>query len=170
MTGLPFTDRIDGALALADAPAAYAGREDLLVLALPRGGVPVAAAVAKRLGAPLVLVIVRKLGAPVQKELAVGAIASGGGRVLNEDVARLLHLSEAAPERITDREREELRRRERAYRGQRYDFRREATLSLGPGERGPIDSLGRYDYFQVANDARSRPGRSDLRIRQRTAV
>jgi putative phosphoribosyl transferase len=119
MTGLPFRDRTEGAHALADALAAYAGRTDLLVLGLPRGGVPVAAEVAKRLGAPLDLVIVRKLGAPGQEELAVGAIASSGGRVLNEDLVRLLHLSEATLERITDREREELRRRERAYRGAR---------------------------------------------------
>lgn len=119
MTGLPFRDRIEGAHALADALAGYADRTDLLVLGLPRGGVPVAAEVATRLGAPLDLVIVRKLGAPGQEELAVGAIASGGGRVLNEDLVRLLHLSEATLERITDREREELRRRERAYRGER---------------------------------------------------
>jgi putative phosphoribosyl transferase len=119
MTGLPFRDRIEGAQALADALADYAGRTDLLVLGLPRGGVPVAAEVAKRLGAPLDLVIVRKLGAPGQEELAVGAIASGGGQVLNEALVRLLHLSEAALESIADREREELRRREQAYRGER---------------------------------------------------
>lgn len=117
MTRLPFKDRIEGAVALADALSDYAGRDDVLVLGLPRGGVPVAAEVARRLGAGLDVIIVRKLGAPGQPELAVGAIASGGGRVFNEDLVRLMHLSPTALERIIERERKELERRERLYRG-----------------------------------------------------
>jgi predicted phosphoribosyltransferase len=95
---------------------AYAGRDDLLVLALPRGGVPVAYEVANALNAPLDVFLVRKLGVPGHEELAFGAVASGGGRVLNADVVRWLDLTPEVIERVTRMEREEIRRRERAYR------------------------------------------------------
>ncbi|MDM7923112.1 MAG: phosphoribosyltransferase, partial [Pyrinomonadaceae bacterium] len=90
---------------------------DVVVLALPRGGVPVAFEVARALRAPLDVLVARKLGVPGQEELAFGAIASGGGRVLNEVLVRALRLSDETIERITDRERAELKRREEAYRG-----------------------------------------------------
>ena len=94
--------------------------EDPLILGLPRGGIPVAFEVAAALAAPLDVIIVRKLGAPFQPELAIGAIASGGIRVLNEDVLRLFpDLETDDIERITAREMQELRRRERRYRGDR---------------------------------------------------
>jgi putative phosphoribosyl transferase len=89
------------------------------VLALPRGGVPVAAEIAAALGAELDLMIVRKLGAPGQTELAMGAIASGGVRVLNRDVIASLGIKETAIEEVARREQQELERREHAYRGER---------------------------------------------------
>jgi putative phosphoribosyl transferase len=91
----------------------------VLVLALPRGGVPVAFEVAKALNAPLDVFVVRKLGVPEQQELAMGAIASGGVRVLNEDIVRSLGVSEAAINQVAAKEQQELERRERLYRGNR---------------------------------------------------
>src|SRR5687767_10207854 len=94
----------------------YANRDDVLVLALPRGGVPVAFEVAKALRAPLDLMLVRKLGLPGHEELAMGAIATGGIRILNAEVIQGLAVSEAEIERVAAAELQELRRRERAYR------------------------------------------------------
>jgi predicted phosphoribosyltransferase len=95
------------------------GRDGVIVLGLPRGGVPVAFEAAKALGAPLDVFLVRKLGVPGHDELAMGAIASGGVRVLNDSVVGSLAIPEAALEEVTARERKELERRERAYRGGR---------------------------------------------------
>jgi putative phosphoribosyl transferase len=114
-----FADRRDAGLRLAAALASYRNRPKLLVLALPRGGVPVGAEVAAALRAPLDVIAVRKLGAPGRTELAVGAIASGGVRVLNADVVRALGLTEADVEAVAAAEAQELVRRERAYRGKR---------------------------------------------------
>lgn len=114
-----FRDRSDAGRRLAPLLAHYAGRADLLVLALPRGGVPVGYEVARALGAPLDVFLVRKLGVPGHEELAMGALASGGVRVLNVDVVRELHLDAAALERVAHAEALELRRREQAYRGER---------------------------------------------------
>jgi putative phosphoribosyl transferase len=97
----------------------YAGREDVIVLALPRGGVPVGAELARAIGAALDVFVVRKLGAPDQPELALGAIASGGARVFNEEVVRYSSVSREDIEAVIDRERRELQRRERLYRGDR---------------------------------------------------
>jgi predicted phosphoribosyltransferase len=97
----------------------YAGRDDVIVLALPRGGVPVAYEVAQALGAPLDLFLVRKLGTPGHRELAMGAIASGGIRVLNEDVVRWYSIPESVIEAVVREEQQELERRERAYREDR---------------------------------------------------
>lgn len=115
----PFIDRHDAGRALAARLAKYSGRDDVIVLALPRGGVPVAYEVAQALGAPLDLFLVRKLGTPGHRELAMGAIASGGIRVLNEDVVRWYSIPESAIERVVREEQEELERREREYRGGR---------------------------------------------------
>jgi len=115
--GLPFRDRADAGAALARLLGRYAGRTDTVVLGLPRGGVPVAAVVAEQIGAPLDALVVRKLGVPGQEELAMGAIASGGMRVLNDDVVLDLRLPPAAIDAVEARERQELLRRERAYRG-----------------------------------------------------
>src|SRR6058998_178373 len=94
----------------------YAGRDDVIVLGLPRGGVPVAYEVARALRVPLDVFIVRKLGVPGFEELAVGAIASGGVRVLNEDVARALPNADEIIESVTAKETAELQRREQSYR------------------------------------------------------
>jgi predicted phosphoribosyltransferase len=111
-----FRDRRDAGRVLAQRLAAYAGRSDVLVLALPRGGVPVAFEVAQALKAPLDLFIVRKLGVPGHEEYAMGALASGDVRVLNDDVVRSLHIPDAVVEAVTRTERLELERRERLYR------------------------------------------------------
>ena len=114
-----FTDRVDAGRQLAAHLDDYRNRDDVLVLGLPRGGVPVAYEVARALGAPLDVFVVRKLGAPGREELAMGAIASGGARVLNRRVVEAYGVSEEAVERVADREAVELARREQAYRGQR---------------------------------------------------
>jgi predicted phosphoribosyltransferase len=114
-----FRDRVEAGDVLAERLQQYAGRRDVLVLALPRGGVPVAARVAEALGAPLDVFVVRKLGVPGHEELAMGAIASGGIRVLNESVVRLLGLTERDIEPVEADERRELQRREREYRADR---------------------------------------------------
>ncbi|HZM25084.1 MAG TPA: phosphoribosyltransferase [Anaerolineales bacterium] len=114
-----FRDRRDAGRKLAQKLVAYVGRSDVIVLALPRGGVPVAYEVALALRAPLDIFIVRKLGLPGHEELAIGAIASGGARVLNEDIIQYLGISEAVIAAIAQRELQELQRRELAYRGER---------------------------------------------------
>ena len=114
-----FQDRTDAGRQLAEELLSYAGRDDAIVLALPRGGVPVAFEVAQRLGVPLDVFVVRKLGVPGHEELAMGAIASGGIRVLNEDVLYVLPDAQSIVEMVTAIEREELQRRERDYRGDR---------------------------------------------------
>ncbi|HEX2458655.1 MAG TPA: phosphoribosyltransferase family protein, partial [Vicinamibacterales bacterium] len=111
-----FQDRRDAGRALAAALRKYAGRDDVVVLALPRGGVPVAYEVARALGVPLDLFLVRKLGTPGHRELAMGAIASGGVRVLNDDVVRWYGIPKDAIEAVAREEERELVRRERAYR------------------------------------------------------
>jgi putative phosphoribosyl transferase len=112
-----FRDRVDAGRQLAARLAHYADRTDVLVLALPRGGVPVAYEVAKELKAPLDVFLVRKLGVPGHEELAMGAIASGGVRVLNEDVINYLGIPDQVIDAVAAREERELERRERAYRG-----------------------------------------------------
>lgn len=118
-TTLPLRNRTEAGRALGTALRAYRGRSDVLVLALPRGGVPVACEVADALGAEVDLLIVRKLGTPGQEELAMGAIASGGVRVLNRDVIEPLRITERAIAEVERRERAEIERREHAYRGRR---------------------------------------------------
>jgi putative phosphoribosyl transferase len=113
-----FRDRRDAGRQLGRALATSAGG-DVLVLALPRGGVPVAYEVARTLDAPLDIFLVRKLGTPGQPELAMGAIASGDVVVVNDEVVRLLGLGRATIDAAAARERRELERREEAYRGQR---------------------------------------------------
>jgi predicted phosphoribosyltransferase len=111
-----FRDRVEAGDVLAGRLGHYAGRSDVLVLALPRGGVPVAARVAQALGAPLDVFVVRKLGVPGHEELAMGAIASGGVQVVNEQVVGRLGLGEADLRRVAEAEERELARRERSYR------------------------------------------------------
>jgi predicted phosphoribosyltransferase len=115
----PFKDRRDAGRKLARKLLQYAGRPDVSVLALPRGGVPVAYEVALALSAPLDILIVRKLGLPGREELAIGAIASGDVRVLNQDIIRMLSVPEEVVNFVVKRESRELRRREALYRGDR---------------------------------------------------
>lgn len=111
-----FRDRSEAGELLAEQLIAYANKPDVLVLALPRGGVPVAAEVAKRLNAPLDVFVVRKLGLPGHPELAMGAIASGGVRVVNRDVVDALQIPDLVSDAVAAQEQEELARRERVYR------------------------------------------------------
>lgn len=119
MDRLIYQDRIEAGKKLATLLTAYAQRHDVLVLALPRGGVPVAYEVAHALHVPLDVFLVRKLGVPGQEELAMGALASGGIRVLNEDIVRRLGISAQIIDDITAREELELQRREKVYRDNR---------------------------------------------------
>jgi putative phosphoribosyl transferase len=115
----PFRDRREAGRLLAAQLAEYANRPEVLVLALPRGGVPVGFEVARALEAPLDVFVVRKLGVPGREEFAMGAIATGGVRILNEEVVRALGIPEQVIEAIAAKEQEELARRERLYRGDR---------------------------------------------------
>ena len=112
----PFTDRREAGAELARRLTRYGGRDDVVVLALPRGGVPVAYEVSRALGAPLDVFLVRKLGVPGHRELAMGAIASGGVRVLNDDVVGWYGIPPAVIDDVAREEQAELERRERAYR------------------------------------------------------
>src|SRR6267143_1945433 len=114
-----YRDRIEAGKYLAAQLAHYADRDDLLVLALPRGGVPVAFEVAKALRAPLDIFLVRKLGVPGHEELAMGAIATGGVRVLNDDAVEYLGIPSRVIDSVAANELRELERREREYRGDR---------------------------------------------------
>src|SRR3979411_19427 len=114
-----FRDRREAGRLLAEKLAAYANRPDVLVLALPRGGVPVAYEVARALGAPLDVFVVRKLGVPGYEELAMGAVATGGVRVLNDQLVNRLGIPDDMIDTVAAREKQELARRERLYRGPR---------------------------------------------------
>ena len=115
----PFKDRRDAGRKLAQKLSAYARGQNTLILALPRGGVPVAYEVALALNVPMDIFIVRKLGLPGREELAIGAIASGGIRILNSDIIRMLSIPEEIINFVARRELQELQRRERLYRGNR---------------------------------------------------
>jgi len=130
-----YRDRSEAGRRLAAQLRNYANRSDVLVLALPRGGVPVAYEVAKALRAPLDIFLVRKLGVPGHEELAMGAIATGGVRVLNEDVMRYISITDAAIDAVAAKEQRELERREQLYRGDRPapDVRGKTVLLVDDG-------------------------------------
>jgi putative phosphoribosyl transferase len=119
MDGRRFRDRTEAGRLLAELLREYAGRDDVVVLALPRGGVPVGYEVARELGAPLDVFVVRKLGVPGHEELAMGAIATGGLLVLDEDLVRTLGIAEDELQRVVEAELRELERRDAEYRGDR---------------------------------------------------
>lgn len=131
----PYHDRFDAGRRLANMLSGYAQRPDVVVLALPRGGVPVGFEVAMSLGAPLDVFVVRKLGVPGHEELAMGAIASGGVRVLDPNIIHLAQVGEAEVQRITAIEQRELERRERQYRGERQfpDLRGKVVILIDDG-------------------------------------
>jgi predicted phosphoribosyltransferase len=130
-----FRDRHEAGRLLAERLHAYANRPDVLVLALPRGGVPVGFEVAQALNAPLDIFLVRKLGVPGHEELAMGALASGGVRVLNEDVVRQLRIPDAVIDAVAKEEQRELERRERLYRDGRppIDVRGRTVILVDDG-------------------------------------
>jgi predicted phosphoribosyltransferase len=130
-----FHDRREAGRVLASRLMRYAGRPDVLVLALPRGGVPVAFEVARALRAPLDVFLVRKLGVPGHEELAMGAIASGGVRVLNEEVVNVLRIPEEDIDAVAAEEQRELGRREHAYRDGRPapDVRGKVVILIDDG-------------------------------------
>jgi predicted phosphoribosyltransferase len=114
-----FSDRHDAGRQLARKLSKYADQEDVILLALPRGGVPVACEIVQVIKAPMDLLIVRKLGLPGEEELAIGAIASGGIRILNQDIIDILGINQMTVDRVTEQEIVELQRREQQYRGNR---------------------------------------------------
>jgi len=135
MAGVIFLDRAHAGRELAIRLAGFAGRRDVVVLALPRGGVPVAYEVAEALHAPLDVFVVRKVGAPGQEELALGAVASGGVLALNEGLVRAFGLEDREVESLVAREREELSRRESLYRHGRppLDVRGKVAILVDDG-------------------------------------
>ena len=132
---LPLRDRAEAGRLLAGRLAHYAGRSDVIVLALPRGGVPVAAEVARHLDAPLDLFLVRKLGVPGHEELAMGAIGTGGVLMLNQSIVSLAGISREDITEAIAREEAELRRREHAYRDDRPrpDLRGRSVILVDDG-------------------------------------
>ncbi len=135
MKGQRFRDRTEAGQVLATKLLAYANRPDVLVLALPRGGVLVAFEVARALHAPLDVTIVRKLGVPGREELAMGAVALGGVCVLNDDVVRILGIPKEVIHKIVTREQREVKRRERLYRGghSAYEIRERTVILVDDG-------------------------------------
>jgi predicted phosphoribosyltransferase len=152
-----FRDRRDAGRKLAQELKEYANRPDVVVLALPRGGVPVAYEVAKALKAPLDIFLVRKLGVPGHEELAMGAIASGGVRVLNDTVVDALNIPERLIDAVAEKEQRELERRERAYRGDRPkpEVRGKTVilvddgLATGASMRAAVEALRAQDPARI---------------------
>lgn len=125
-----FEDRIDAGRQLAEQLRKYAKRNDIVVLGIPRGGVPVAYEVAVALGSPLDIFVSRKLGVPGEEELAFGAVATGGVRVLDHDLIQSVGISRDEVERITERVRAEVLRRERLYRGSRPPLKLDGKVAI----------------------------------------
>jgi predicted phosphoribosyltransferase len=157
MTGRPYRDRTEAGRYLARRLAGYAGRPDVLALALPRGGVAVAYEVARALGAPLDVFLVRKLGVPGHEELAMGAIASGGLVLLNQQMVRELGIRPDLINHLISTQRAELERRDRQYRGDRPppDVRGKTViliddgLATGASMRAAIAALRQHDPARI---------------------
>ena len=161
----PFPDRREAGRLLAEALAQYAGREDVVVLGLPRGGVPVAYEVAAALRVPLDVFVVRKLGFPDQPELAMGAVASGGIRVINERVVRETGVPEDVIEEVARREQAEVEERERRYRDGRPPLEvRGKTVILVD------DGLATGSTMRAAAEALRRQGPAALVVAVPTAA
>ena len=130
-----FRDRKEAGKLLAAQLAAYANQQDVIVLALPRGGVPVGFEIAQALHVPLDVIVVRKLGVPGQEELAMGAIATGGIRILNKDVVQFLNIPDEVIDHVTAHELQELERREHRYRGEHpaYDISGRKVILVDDG-------------------------------------
>ncbi|HUG54577.1 MAG TPA: phosphoribosyltransferase [Vicinamibacteria bacterium] len=168
-----FRDRTDAGRQLLSRLGSHSGRPDVLVLGLPRGGIPVAYEVARGLGAPLDVFLVRKLGVPGQEELAMGAIATGGVRVLNRDVVDALHIPPDVIDRVAAEEGRELARREQSYRGHRPEpdvagktvILVDDGLATGSSMRAAVAALRqqRPDRIVVAVPVAARSTCEDLR-------
>jgi predicted phosphoribosyltransferase len=130
-----FKDRTEAGKRLANELSDYENRDDVIILGLARGGVPVAFEIAKEINVPMDVFLVRKLGVPSQKELAMGAIASGGIRILNDDVINMLRISDRAIDHVANEEQQELERREREYRGnrQKIDVKDRVSILVDDG-------------------------------------
>jgi predicted phosphoribosyltransferase len=148
-----FPDRTEAGRLLAARLTKYADKPDVIILALPRGGVPVAYEVARALHAPMDVFIVRKLGVPGQEEVAMGAVATGGVRVINNQVVSALHIPEYVIDAVAAWELEELDRRERAYRGNRPppDVRGKTVILVD-------DGLATGSTMMAAVEALRKPG------------
>jgi len=154
---MPFLDRKDAGQRLAKRLRHYAGHPDVMILALPRGGVPVACEVARELRAPLDVFLVRKLGVPGHEELALGAIASGGVKVINREIVESLRIPPEAIDRVAASEQRELERREREYRDNRpfpgLDRRIiilvDDGLATGSSMRAAVIALSRRDVQRI---------------------
>jgi predicted phosphoribosyltransferase len=152
-----FADRRQAGRRLAEELSAYEGHQDVVVLGLPRGGVPVAFEVAEALQVPLDVFVVRKLGVPGNPELAMGAIASGSVRVLNQGVVRRMGISDDAIDRVAEEERQKLEERERIYRGARPDVDLEGKtvllvddgLATGATMRAAVNALRKHDPQEI---------------------
>src|SRR5438445_2816572 len=160
-----FHNRTHAGRVLAGRLSAYAGRPNVLVLGLPRGGVPVAYEVATELGAPLDVFLVRKLGVPGHEELAMGAIASGGVVVVNDDVVRGFRIPPEVIQRVAGEEGRELLRREQAYRGERPppDLTGKVVilvddgLATGSSMLAAVNAVGRQRASQIVVAVRAVP-------------
>jgi putative phosphoribosyl transferase len=152
-----FRDRLAAGLVLGERLREYAGRDDVLVLALPRGGVPVGYGVARMIGAPLDVFVVRKLGVPGHEELAMGAIAMGGVRVLNPEVVESLGIPDEVIAQAVEREERELFRRTGLYRGSRPPPRTRGQtvilvddgLATGSTMRAAVEALREQDPARI---------------------
>ena len=151
-----FFNRIESGQLLAENLSGYANREDVIVLALPRGGVPVAAEVAKRLDVPLDVFVVRKLGLPGHPELAMGAIASGGVRVFNGEVVSALRIPDEVVDAVSAEELIELQRRENAYRADRppLDIEGKTVIVVDDGVATGSTMLAAVSALRQLNAAR----------------
>ena len=169
-----FTDRIDAGRRLAKKLESYASRKDVIVLGIPRGGVPVAFQVANELAVPLDVFVVRKLGVPSHKELAFGAIASGGIRVLDSQIVDEVGISEVQIELISAEERQELNRRESVYRGGRSPLKLEGKtvilvddgIATGASTRAAIAALRRLKPGMIVLAAPVAPASTCKRLRR----
>jgi predicted phosphoribosyltransferase len=157
MQGTVFDDRRDAGRQLAEKLTRLAGRDDVVVLGLPRGGLPVAYEVAVALDAPLDVFLVRKLGVPGRKEFAMGAIAMGGVQVMNRDVVNWMGVGPEDIEKVAESEREEMQRRNRAYRGDRSmpELRDKIVLLVDDGlatgatMRAAVTALRAFDPAKI---------------------
>ena len=169
-----FPNRTEAGRSLAQLLREYANRKDVVVLGIPRGGVPVAFEVARTLKAPLDVLVLRKLGVPGHEELGFGAIASGGIRALNPEIIGALGLSKWDIEQVTDRELKELRRREHLYRGRRppLDVTGRTVIlvddgiATGSGMRAAVDALRQMKPAQIIVAVPVAPGSTCDRLRR----